>query len=77
MFQLTQEVIGDFVDSLVRVLVTQTIVDRVRGRVPVVVNTGGPVVELALLYSRLGDADNTLAALEIPRLLILTHGVEG
>jgi len=38
-----------------RVLVTQTIVDRVRGRVPVVVNTGGPVVELALLYSRLAQ----------------------
>jgi 4-hydroxy-tetrahydrodipicolinate synthase len=36
-----------------RVLVTQTIVERVRGRVPLVVNTGGPVVELALLYSRL------------------------
>jgi dihydrodipicolinate synthase/N-acetylneuraminate lyase len=36
-----------------RVLVTQTIVERVQGRVPVVVNTGGPVVELALLYSRL------------------------
>jgi 4-hydroxy-tetrahydrodipicolinate synthase len=36
-----------------RVLVTRTIVERVQGRVPVVVNTGGPVVELALLYSRL------------------------
>jgi 4-hydroxy-tetrahydrodipicolinate synthase len=38
-----------------RALVTQTIVDRVRGRVPVVVNTGGPVAELALLYSRLAQ----------------------
>jgi 4-hydroxy-tetrahydrodipicolinate synthase len=38
-----------------RVLVTKTIVERVRGRVPVVVNTGGPVVELALLYSRLAE----------------------
>jgi 4-hydroxy-tetrahydrodipicolinate synthase len=36
-----------------RVLVTRTIVDCVQGRVPVVINTGGPVVELALLYSRL------------------------
>ena len=36
-----------------RALVTRTIAERVRGKVPLVINTGGPVTELALLYSQL------------------------
>ena len=45
-----------------RVLVTRTIAERVQGKVPLVINTGGPVTELALLYSRLA-AENGADAL--------------
>jgi len=45
-----------------RAQVTRIIVDQVRGRVPVVINTGGPVVELAVLYSRMAK-DNGADAL--------------
>lgn len=45
-----------------RALVTRTIAERVQGRVPLVINTGGPVVELALLYSQLAQ-DNGADAL--------------
>jgi 4-hydroxy-tetrahydrodipicolinate synthase len=45
-----------------RAQVTQIIVARVRSRVPVVINTGGPVAELAVLYSRIAR-DNGADAL--------------
>ena len=35
--------------------VTRTVIDQVHGRVPVVVNSGGPVLELAVLYSRMAE----------------------
>lgn len=47
-----------------RVLVTRTVVDQVRGRVPVVVDTGGEVAELAVLYSQ-AAAENGANALMI------------
>jgi len=49
-----------------RAQVTQTIVDQVRGRVPVVINTGGPVAELAVLYSRTAEENGADALMLRP-----------
>jgi dihydrodipicolinate synthase/N-acetylneuraminate lyase len=49
-----------------RALVTRTIAERVQGKVPLVVNTGGPVVELALLYSRLAQENGADALMLRP-----------
>lgn len=49
-----------------RVLVTRTVVEQVRGRVPVVVNTGGAGTELALLYTRLAEENGADALMIMP-----------
>ncbi len=49
-----------------RAQVTRVIVDQVRGRVPVVVNTGGPVAELALLYSQIARENGANALMLRP-----------
>ncbi len=49
-----------------RDLVTRTVVDRVAGRVPVVVNTGAPGTDLAVLYSRAAEAAGADALMVIP-----------
>lgn len=49
-----------------RRLVTRTIVQQVRGRIPVVINTGGPVAELALLYSQMAKEDGADALMLRP-----------
>lgn len=49
-----------------RRLVTRTVVDRVRGRVPVVVNSGGAGTELALLYSGMARDDGADALMMMP-----------
>ena len=40
-----------------RVLVTRTVVAQARGRIPVVINSGGTCTELALHYSRLAEGN--------------------
>jgi dihydrodipicolinate synthase/N-acetylneuraminate lyase len=49
-----------------RVLVTRTVVDQVRGRVPVVVNSGGQGTELALHYSHMAEENGADALMMIP-----------
>lgn len=49
-----------------RALVTRTVVDQVRGRVPVVVNSGGQGTELALHYSRMAEEHGADALMMIP-----------
>jgi 4-hydroxy-tetrahydrodipicolinate synthase len=49
-----------------RAQVTRIIVDQVRGRVPVVINTGGPVAELAVLYSRIAQENGADALMLRP-----------
>jgi len=46
--------------------VTRTVVQQARGRVPVVINTGGPVAELAVLYSRMAAGDGADALMVRP-----------
>lgn len=49
-----------------RAQVTRVVVDQVRGRVPVVINTGGPVAELAVLYSRTAEENGADALMLRP-----------
>jgi 4-hydroxy-tetrahydrodipicolinate synthase len=49
-----------------RVLVTRVVVDQVRGRVPTVINTGGPVAELAVLYSQMAEENGADALMLRP-----------
>ncbi len=49
-----------------RQLVTRTVVAQARGRVPVVINTGGPVAELAVLYSQTAADDGADALMVRP-----------
>jgi 4-hydroxy-tetrahydrodipicolinate synthase len=49
-----------------RQLVTRTVVGQVGRRVSVVINTGGPVAELAVLYSRMAEADGADALMVRP-----------
>lgn len=49
-----------------RQLVTRTVVEQARGRVPVVINTGGPVAELAVLYSQTAADDGADALMVRP-----------
>jgi 4-hydroxy-tetrahydrodipicolinate synthase len=49
-----------------RSLVTRTVVDQVRGRVPVIVNTGGAGTELALHYSRAAEDEGADALMLMP-----------
>jgi dihydrodipicolinate synthase/N-acetylneuraminate lyase len=46
--------------------VTRIVVDQVRGRVPVVINTGAPGTDLAVLYSRAAEANGADALMIIP-----------
>jgi dihydrodipicolinate synthase/N-acetylneuraminate lyase len=46
--------------------VTRIVVKQARGRVPVVINTGGPVAELAVLYSRMAVDDGADALMVRP-----------
>lgn len=49
-----------------RAQVTRVVVDQVRGRVPVVVNTGGQGTELAVLYSRMALENGADALMVMP-----------
>jgi dihydrodipicolinate synthase/N-acetylneuraminate lyase len=46
--------------------VTRIVVDQVRGRIPVVINTGAPGTDLAVLYSRAAEANGADALMIIP-----------
>jgi 4-hydroxy-tetrahydrodipicolinate synthase len=46
--------------------VTRTVVQQARGRAPVVINSGGPVAELAVLYSRMAAGDGADALMVRP-----------
>jgi 4-hydroxy-tetrahydrodipicolinate synthase len=59
-----------------RVLVARTVVEQVRGRVPVVVNSGGQGTELALHYSRMAEENGADALMMIPPSLIPAGGDE-
>jgi len=45
---------------------TRAVIEQVHGRVPVVVNSGGPVLELALLYSRMAEQEGADALMLRP-----------
>ncbi len=49
-----------------RAQVTRSVVDQVRGRVPVVINTGGPGTDLALHYSRMARDNGADALMVMP-----------
>jgi dihydrodipicolinate synthase/N-acetylneuraminate lyase len=49
-----------------RVLVTRTVVDQARGRVPVVINTGSTCTHLAVLYSRMAEENGADALMVMP-----------
>ena len=46
--------------------VTRAVVQQARGRAPVVINSGGPVAELAVLYSRMAAGDGADALMVRP-----------
>jgi len=46
--------------------VTRAVVEQVHGRVPVVINSGGPVLELAVLYSRMAEQEGADALMVRP-----------
>ena len=49
-----------------RTQMTRIVVDQVRGRVPVVVNTGAPGTDLAVLYSKMAEENGADAVMCIP-----------
>jgi dihydrodipicolinate synthase/N-acetylneuraminate lyase len=57
-----------------RVLVTRTVVEQVRGRVPVVINSGGAGTELALHYSRLAEQNGADALMLMPPSFMRAQG---
>lgn len=59
-----------------RTLVTRTVVKQVRGRVPVVVNTGGAGTEIALIYSQRAEQDGADALMLMPPTFIPAGGAE-
>jgi dihydrodipicolinate synthase/N-acetylneuraminate lyase len=59
-----------------RVQVTRTVVDQVRGRVPVVVNTGAPGTDLAVLYSRTAEENGADALMVLPPSFLPAGPVE-
>jgi dihydrodipicolinate synthase/N-acetylneuraminate lyase len=54
-----------------RDLVTRTVVDQARGRVPVVVNTGAQGTELAVHYSRAAEAAGADALMVMPPTFVV------
>ncbi len=59
-----------------RLLVTRTVVNQARGRVPVVINTGGNCIQQALYYSRLAQDNGADALMLIPPTAIQMGGAE-
>jgi 4-hydroxy-tetrahydrodipicolinate synthase len=59
-----------------RVLVTRTVVDQVRGRVPVVINSGGAGTELALHYSQLAERNGADALMLMPPSFMPARGAQ-
>jgi 4-hydroxy-tetrahydrodipicolinate synthase len=49
-----------------RVRVTRIVVDQARGRVPIVINTGAPGTDLAVLYSRTAEENGADALMVLP-----------
>jgi 4-hydroxy-tetrahydrodipicolinate synthase len=49
-----------------RVQVTRMVVDQARGRVPIVINTGAPGTDLAVLYSRTAEENGADALMVLP-----------
>lgn len=59
-----------------RVQVTRIVVDQVHGRVPVVVNTGAPGTDLAVLYSRTAEENGADALMVLPPSFLPASPVE-
>lgn len=59
-----------------RVQVTRIVVDQVGGRVPVVINTGAPGTDLAVLYSRTAEEHGADALMVLPPSFIPASVVE-
>lgn len=59
-----------------RLRLTRIVVEQTRGRVPVVVNTGGPGTELAVHYSRQAEDAGADALMVMPPTLVLPGPVE-
>lgn len=59
-----------------RVQVTRIVVDQVGGRVPVVINTGAPGTDLAVLYSRTAEEHGADALMVLPPSFIPASAVE-
>ncbi len=59
-----------------RGLVTRTVVDQAKGRVPVVVNTGAAGTDLALLYSQRAQDDGADALMVMPPTFSPVGGAE-
>jgi 4-hydroxy-tetrahydrodipicolinate synthase len=49
-----------------RVQMTRIVVDQARGRVPIVINTGAPGTDLAVLYSRTAEENGADALMVLP-----------
>ena len=59
-----------------RVQVTRIVVDQVGGRVPVVINTGAPGTDLAVLYSRTAEEHGADAVMVLPPSFLPASPVE-
>jgi 4-hydroxy-tetrahydrodipicolinate synthase len=59
-----------------RVQVTRIVVDQVRGRVPVVINTGAPGTDLAVLYSRTAEENGADALMILAPSFVPASPVE-
>jgi 4-hydroxy-tetrahydrodipicolinate synthase len=59
-----------------RVLVTRTVVDQARGRVPVVINSGGAGTELTLHYSALAEQGGADALMVMPPSFMPAGGAQ-
>lgn len=56
--------------------VTRIVVDQVHGRVPVVINTGAPGTDLAVLYSRAAEQNGANALMILPPSFMPASGPE-
>ncbi|MCC6627290.1 MAG: dihydrodipicolinate synthase family protein [Chloroflexi bacterium] len=59
-----------------RVHVTRLVVEQARGRVPIVINTGAPGTDLAVLYSRTAEENGADALMVLPPSFIPASAVE-
>jgi len=59
-----------------RVQVTRIVVDQARGRVPIVINTGAPGTDLAVLYSHTAEENGADALMVLPPSFLPASPVE-